>query len=74
MKVIRTATVVVFLSITMVLPAQAGPLRHGPPPQPPNPTDETLISQLQQETEGKVRIHLRKLKLASDTCLAGPSE
>lgn len=55
-KVIRTATIVMFLVISLILPVQAGPSGQGPPPTPPGPTDETLIGQLQQETDGKTRI------------------
>jgi bacillolysin len=55
-KVIRTATLVVLLVVSLILPVQAGPPGQGPPPRPQGPTDETLIGQLQQETGGKTRI------------------
>ena len=55
-KAIRTAIIVVLLAISLILPVQAGPPGQGPPPSPPGPTDETLIGQLQQETDGKTRI------------------
>jgi len=55
-KVIRTATIVVLLVVSLILPVQAGPPGQGPSPRPPGPTDETLIGQLQQETDDKTRI------------------
>ena len=55
-KDIRMTTIVVLLVASLILPVQAGPPGQGPPPRPPEPTDETLIGQLHQETDGKTRI------------------
>ena len=55
-RVIRTAITALFLVVSLILPAQAGPPEQGPPPGPPGLTDEVLVGQLQQETGGKVRI------------------